>query len=207
MEIGYYSNERREVLNLIPHMPRNVLELGCGEGNFSLLLKQKYSCHTVGIDLCVDAIAKARDKMDDVYASSIEEFDFSTLGMFDLVIANDLLEHLKDPWSIVATIKEHLHDDGYFVASIPNVQHHKVFTQLLKGNWQYKEAGILDRTHLRFFTKKTMIDLFKNAGYTIESITPINVDHVKKRNILQALFKFFIPDMYAVQFTIVAQKK
>lgn len=205
MDNKYYRNERREVLNLIPNAPKTVLELGCGEGVFSSLLKQKYSCHITGIDICKNVISQAKGSLDAAYVARIDEFDFSQIGKFDLIVANDLLEHLEDPWHIVRILKAHLNSEGYFLASIPNVRYHKVITQLLKGNWKYTESGILDRTHLRFFTKNTMVDLFEHNGYVLESINPINVDHVNKTNVSKLLLKAMMPDMYALQFVIIAK--
>ena len=128
------------------------------------------------------------------------------LGQYDLIVANDVLEHLSDPWSVVHIFKKNLTDDGVFIASIPNAQYHKVLTGLLKGKWEYTEAGILDKTHLRFFTKKSASELFTENGYKIQSIVPINIDKISRTNILQRLFKVLKPDMYVLQFVIIAGK-
>ncbi|CQR70550.1 bifunctional 3-demethylubiquinone-9 3-methyltransferase/ 2-octaprenyl-6-hydroxy phenol methylase [Sporomusa ovata DSM 2662] len=210
MKNEYYCYERREVLDLIPNVPTTVLELGCGEGDFGSLLKQTYQCKVTGIELCAEAASKAKEKLDTVYNTSIEEFDLTQLGKVDLIVANDLLEHLKDPWSVVSILRNNLCDDGCFIASIPNIRHYKIFNQLfIEGNWEYVESGLLDRTHLRFFTRKTMMELFQHNQYVVKSISPINVKKIKARprNILRLLLKYFLPDLYTLQFVVVAQKQ
>lgn len=203
---SFYLSMRGEVFDLIPNKPRHVLELGCGQGVFGRRIKEKYGSNVTGIELFDNAAKLAAEVLDKVYNESLETFDFSKLGQYDLIVANDVLEHLSDPWSVVHILKNHLMDDGVFMASIPNVQHHKVLTGLLKGNWEYTEAGILDKTHLRFFTKKSESELFTENGYKIQSIVAINIDKINRTNILQRIFKALKPDMYVLQFVIIAGK-
>ncbi len=204
MEIGYYGNERCEVLELIPNRPNSVLELGCGKGVFGRLLKEKYNCKVTGIELFEDAAKVAEMNIDKVYNESLDAFDFDKLDKYDLIIANDVLEHLMYPWKTVRALREHLDYGGYFMASIPNVQNHKVMTALLKGRWDYADAGIMDRTHLRFFTKTTAAELFSKNGYNVEKVIPINVDKASKRNIFKRTLKLFFSDWYALQFEIIS---
>ncbi|HWR44299.1 class I SAM-dependent methyltransferase [Sporomusa sp.] len=207
MKDNYYCWGRAEVLDLVPNTPQNVLELGCGEGIFGYLIKEKYGSFVTGIELCPEAAKKAENRLDIVHNTTIENFDFTTDGKYDLIVANDLLEHLTDPWSLVNKLRDNLNDDGYFLASIPNIRHHKIFTELfIQGNWQYVESGLLDRTHLRFFTKKTMIDLFQNNNYVVNSVHPINIDRIKNKHFLKKILKVWLPDLYTLQFVIIAQK-
>lgn len=203
-EFNYYENERQEVLDLIPFKPKNVLELGCGDGVFGNLLKRKYNCNVTGIELFDDAAKKAADCLDCVYNESLDDFDFDKLNKYDLIIANDVLEHLVEPWNVVRQLQGHLEKGGCFMASIPNVQNHKVITALLKGRWDYVDAGIMDRTHLRFFTKNTAIELFSKNGYSVKQVVPLNVDTASKWNISKRILKFIFPDWYALQFEIIA---
>ncbi|RMD49523.1 MAG: class I SAM-dependent methyltransferase, partial [Ignavibacteria bacterium] len=89
---------------------------------------------------------------------------------FDLIMFADVLEHLIDPEYVLKELKNKLKPGGEIIASIPNIRHWSIFRQLLEGNWNYAEHGLLDKTHLRFFTRKTMISLFENAGYHAEVI-------------------------------------
>jgi 2-polyprenyl-3-methyl-5-hydroxy-6-metoxy-1,4-benzoquinol methylase len=205
---NYYSGERREVLDLIPNTPKNVLELGCGDGVFGSILKQNYKCHVTGIDMHENSIIKAREKIDVAYNASIEDFDFFQLDKYDLIVANDLLEHLRDPWRVVKILRENLNDSGYFVASIPNIRYYKIFKGLfLKGRWDYVDQGVLDRTHLRFFTKATMIDLFESSQYNVKAVYPINEKKIKSWQILNKALQAAFPELFTLQFLIIAQKK
>lgn len=206
VEPSYYQNVRPEVMASLPNIPKRVLELGCGEGFFGYELKKCYQCHVTGIELFEEAARPARERLDEVYNESLDGFDFSRLGKYDLIVANDVLEHLKDPWIVVKQLKEHLTDEGYFVASIPNIQYHQIVTALLKGRWDYTERGILDRTHLRFFTRQTASELFARNGYIVEKNVPINIDCVSKTNVLKRLLMHNFKDMYALQFLIIAKK-
>ena len=206
LEQSYYQNVRPEVIALLPNKPTKVLELGCGEGFFGNELKRRYQCHVTGIELFEEAARSACERLDEVYNESLDGFDFSRLGKYDLIIANDVLEHLNDPWVVVKQLQEHLTNEGYFVASIPNIQYHQAITALLKGRWDYKDFGILDRTHLRFFTRQTASELFVNNGYILEKNIPINIDHVSKTNVLKRILMHLFKDMYALQFLIIAKK-
>ena len=86
---------------------------------------------------------------------------------FDYMIFGDVLEHLRDPWQTVKRLKPYLKKNGFMLASIPNVSHISVVVGLLKGTAEYREAGILDKTHLRFFTKKTAMELFEKNGFAV----------------------------------------
>jgi SAM-dependent methyltransferase len=86
---------------------------------------------------------------------------------FDYIIMGDILEHLRDPWQVIVNLKQMLKAGGEILASIPNVGHISTIYALLHGKWQYEEAGILDRTHLRFFTKQSVRDIMENAGLKV----------------------------------------
>ena len=204
---GYYSNSREDVLNIIPNSPKNVLELGCGEGTFGKLLKQKFNCEVTGIDISERAIIQAKKNIDCVYKANIDKFDFSQLGKFDLIVANDCLEHLLNPWEVVENLKDNLTENGYFISSIPNIRHYYILNDLFKkGTWNYTDSGLLDKTHLRFFTKNKMISLFEDNKYIVDSITPTNVAKVKNLHIIKVLLKLCCPDLFALQFVVVAKK-
>lgn len=203
---NYYTNQRNEVIELIPHHPRRVLELGCGAGVFGAKLKEIFGCHVVGIELFPEAGRMAMKCLDKVYIESLDTFDFSQLGKYDLIVANDVLEHLIDPWNVVLELRNHLNEDGYFMASIPNVSHHQVLTGLLKGRRRYEDSGILDRTHLRFFTRETAVKLFTDNNYKIHTCVPINKEKLKKTNIWHQFLHIILPDIHTLQFEVIATK-
>jgi O-antigen biosynthesis protein len=160
--ISYYMFPRPEVVNLIPKNVKRVLEIGCGMGATAIELKERYPCEVYGIEIEQKAFEFATYSTDGVYLADIENFDLSRdyLGEFDCIICADVLEHLRDPWNVVQRLNKLLSQDGYMIISIPNAANLEVVVGLLQGDFTYKEAGILDRTHLRFFTRKTLPTLF-----------------------------------------------
>jgi SAM-dependent methyltransferase len=128
----------------------------------------------VGVELVPKVADMARTVFDDIHVGSVEtdEFTFQD-DTFDLILALDVLEHLVDPWSVVERLRPKLKSSGVFVASIPNVAYWQASLPLLvKGSWDYQDNGLLDRTHLRFFSRKTAIELFERMGYEVVQVLP-----------------------------------
>lgn len=205
MDVGYYRNERLDVIRVLPQKPRRVLELGCGAGVFGKRLKDDFGCTVEGIELFKEAAEEAATRLDKVHLAELESFDFSSLNKkFDLIVANDVLEHLKDPWSVLSKVRSCLTKDGYVVVSIPNVRYYKVVQSLLfKGEWKYMDSGVLDSTHIRFFTKKSIIEMFDNAGYALVKIKP-NIPGPRGHRVKRLTNKLF-EEFCAIQYLVVAR--
>ncbi len=166
----YYTQARPEVAALVPASCRRVLEIGCGEGQLGRLLRARGHSVT-GIELLSDAAERARVHLDRVVTADVERDGLPfPPGSFDAIVFADVLEHLVDPWRVLREAVEVLAEDGVVVASIPNVQNLDVIRRLLRGRWDYRERGILDFGHLRFFTLKTIRALFAQADLRIESV-------------------------------------
>jgi len=175
-EGDYYRQERKDVEALIPKEARRILDVGCGEGILGKRLLEKGVKEVVGVEIEQAVCEKARENLSMVVCGDIEKIDLPfEERYFDCIVFADILEHLKDPLSVVKKLKKHLKDSGVVVASIPNVRYYQVINMLVDGYWTYGDYGILDRTHLRFFTKKEILALFKNAGFEITTIAG-NVD-------------------------------
>jgi 2-polyprenyl-3-methyl-5-hydroxy-6-metoxy-1,4-benzoquinol methylase len=147
-----------------------VLEIGCGAGELGRLLKERG--HIVaGVELVPEAAEAARRHLDQVVTADVEAdgLPFAP-GSFDAVIFADVLEHLIDPWRVLRETAALLTPNGCVIASIPNVQNGDVIWRLLRGRWDYRERGILDRGHLRFFALQGIRALFAQAGLTIEHV-------------------------------------
>ncbi|WP_294379377.1 bifunctional glycosyltransferase family 2 protein/class I SAM-dependent methyltransferase, partial [uncultured Clostridium sp.] len=179
---SYYTYIRYDLINLIDEpidRSINILEVGCACGSTLLEIKNKYrNANLYGIELN-DSVVNIAKHVADVRCGNIENFDFSVYKeeSFDYIIFGDVLEHLNNPDKIINEILKYLNKDGYVLASIPNVMHFSVLKDLLiNGNWTYQEDGILDRTHLRFFTKNEIIKLFYNNGYLIDKMSCIMTD-------------------------------
>ncbi|CAD7774243.1 Ubiquinone biosynthesis O-methyltransferase [Candidatus Methanoperedenaceae archaeon GB37] len=176
LDIDYYRQERKDVEALIPKEARRILDVGCGEGILGKRLLEKGVKEVVGVEIEQAVCEKARENLSMVVCGDIEKIDLPfEERYFDCIVFADILEHLKDPLSVVKKLKKHLKDSGVVVASIPNVRYYQVINMLVDGYWTYGDYGILDRTHLRFFTKKEILALFKNAGFEITTIAG-NVD-------------------------------
>ncbi|MEN8076972.1 bifunctional glycosyltransferase family 2 protein/class I SAM-dependent methyltransferase [Clostridioides difficile] len=170
-----YSNIIRfELINMINENKEkhlNILEIGCGTGATLLEIKSRYKNSNIyGIEIC-EALAKISSSISNLIIGNIEELELKYEDkFFDYIILGDVLEHLNNPWETLKNIRKYLKKDGFVIASIPNVMHVSVLKELVKGRFSYKSAGILDKTHLRFFTLKEIQKLFINASYDVKDI-------------------------------------
>ncbi len=169
---GYFQNSRSEMLKFIPESSQIILEVGCGEGNFLRQLKSD-SRELWGIELNVDAASKATEVCDFAFSGDFDsQFDKLPKSHFDCIVFNDVLEHMYEPWSVLNRCKHLLSSNGVIVCSIPNFRYiSNLITEIvLDGEFRYKpEGGILDDTHIRFFTSKSILRMFKEQGYTVIS--------------------------------------
>jgi 2-polyprenyl-3-methyl-5-hydroxy-6-metoxy-1,4-benzoquinol methylase len=173
---GYFDNLRDEIEPLVPKRLSVVMDVGCGRGTTSRWLKQiRPHITTIGVEIDKSAAEAAASAVDTILVIDLNS-EFKSLakyaGSVDLLLLLDVLEHLQDPWTRLAEFKSLLTPTGVVIASIPNVRNFKVLRPLLvKGEWRYQASGILDRTHLRFFTRSTIFELFTGAGFEIQEIT------------------------------------
>lgn len=169
--LPYFEFVRPELLERIPASARRVLEIGCGAGRLGEALKKRQACEVVGIELNPAAARRATNRLDRLLVGDIErlEVDFKD-GSFDCLVCGDVLEHLVDPAGLLRRARRWLSRGGVIVASLPNVRNHSVVGGLIEGNWTYEPAGLLDQTHLHFFTRRSVESLFEDAGYAIEQL-------------------------------------
>lgn len=152
---------------------KEVLEVGCASGYLSRLFREK-GCTVVGIEVDPEAAAVARSFCDEVLCGSVEDEELLSRVQrcFDVVVLADVLEHLTEPTAVLVRLRRFFRKNGYAVISVPNVANWRVRGQLLLGRFDYQEAGILDRTHYRFFTKRTAEAMIREAGYEIQGFFP-----------------------------------
>ena len=167
---AYSGGIRTDVIGFIKRnrkVPLRVLEIGCACGATLLKIKHLYkNAEVAGIELNAQS-AKIAACLADVRCADIEKTPLSfPAEHFDYIIAGDVLEHLYDPWKVLNELKTYLKPAGRIIASIPNVMNYTVLFELINGNWTYSDDGILDRTHLRFFTLREITKMFEQAGYT-----------------------------------------
>src|SRR5262245_60823142 len=164
------------VLRLVGNDKR-VLELGCGSGHISQALRQQ-GCSVVGIEIHPEAARSAAAFCERIITGDLDYLDFGReLGddRFDVVLAADVLEHLKDPLSVLKSVKDYLKPHGYFAISVPNVAHISIRLALLAGKFPYSESGLLDQTHLRFLTRESLERLVEDADLAIGHLERITI--------------------------------
>lgn len=167
----YYLHARPEVLELVPFSARRVLDVGCGAGGFGATLKNRQTVEVHGVELVAEAAQIAKKHLDHVRNKTIEDaLPDLPESYYDCIVAADVFEHLIDPWAVLSTLKNKLAPGGKIIASIPNIQNWEVISDLMQGRWDYHNEGILDRTHLRFFTRKSVEELFWRAGLHITNL-------------------------------------
>ncbi len=226
----YYLNTRPEVHhilkeNLGQRVLNRTLEVGCAAGLFSFELKKKGVAQMVfGVETDYQVSKIASLYLDDVIHGDIEELELPfPQGYFDGMFFLDVLEHLIDPWATLKKMKKYLKDDALVVMSIPNIRHHSIINNLVLGRWEYEDEGILDRTHLRFFTLSGMIKMIAEAGLKVKDIRRIFTQEFnriknliapgKKQNIdigtcvLKNQSKEDIEDLFTYQYIIVAENQ
>lgn len=206
---NYYQNLRLEMLPYIPKSAKNILELGCGEGVFGSYLRENLGAKVTGIEIESKFAIKAKKNLDKVYIGDAESIIKKLPAKsFDVIVANDVLEHMVDPYLVLKEAKRILKKDGIIVSSIPNMRNFHVLYHLVRhGQWEYVESGILDRTHLRFFTQKSIRNMYERLGYEV-----VQHEGIFEETNLPILFKLTnvlargkISDMKYVQFATVAK--
>jgi 2-polyprenyl-3-methyl-5-hydroxy-6-metoxy-1,4-benzoquinol methylase len=164
------GSTHRLVVSLVPAGAR-VLEVGCATGYMSRVLRDEKRCSVVGIEVSPSAAEEARPHLERLLVGDVEQLDLDEeLGSetFDVVLFADVLEHLRDPAAVLRRIRPFVAEAGVVVASIPNVAHASVRLALLDGEFRYRPLGLLDDTHLRFFTRATIDELFESSGFVVE---------------------------------------
>jgi 2-polyprenyl-3-methyl-5-hydroxy-6-metoxy-1,4-benzoquinol methylase len=208
---AYYVNDRKEMLAFVPSNINSALDIGCGAGNFGQLLKSKLDANVWGIEPDQQSAAIAESKLDKVINSVFDEDSLKKIDQkFDVIFFNDVLEHVPDPEWTLRNCKNLLNPDGVIVASLPNMRFYTVLNEVIfEQDFKYQDSGIMDKTHLKFFTKKSMVRLFTETGYHVNSITGINEYAVqgKKMQFLSWLLKKWLTDITFLQYAIVASPK
>jgi SAM-dependent methyltransferase len=172
---GAYENPRPEVQALVPPGARRVLDLGCSSGALGAALKARQGAEVVGIELDPAYARDPAGRLHRVLELDLEEVIPEEQGLsgFDCLIAADVLEHLRDPWTALRTLTRALAPGGTAVLSLPNARYWETFVALgVRGTWPRRDEGIFDRSHLRWFTLSDAVELMAQAGLHSVAVSP-----------------------------------
>jgi 2-polyprenyl-3-methyl-5-hydroxy-6-metoxy-1,4-benzoquinol methylase len=200
------------MLGFIPAEASVLLEIGCGEGAFAAQLKKVRAetdsrVEVWGVEMDATAAEKASAVLDRVLQGDVAGvLPDLPLGHFDCLVLNDVIEHVEDPWDLLRSLRPLLRPGGALVASIPNVRYFfNVVDLAVHGRWDYTEEGILDRTHMRFFTRSSMINLLEDCGFSVEAAVGINPTGSVKFRLVNLLTLGRWSDMKYLQFACLAR--
>jgi 2-polyprenyl-3-methyl-5-hydroxy-6-metoxy-1,4-benzoquinol methylase len=169
----YYDGNNPYLLKRIKPDASCVLDVGCAKGNLGSEIRAR-GITVYGIELFPEAAREAEKKLDHVLCGDIETIELPyEQGFFDHIIFGDVLEHLIDPWAVLRKVKPFLKENGSIISCIPNIAHISILHDLLLGKWTYMEWGLLDQTHLRFFTLTEIYNMFQITGYYITDLERI----------------------------------
>jgi 2-polyprenyl-3-methyl-5-hydroxy-6-metoxy-1,4-benzoquinol methylase len=180
----YFDGARADIIARLPDDPSaTILEIGCGNGSTGAIAKGQGKCaRYVGIDVDERAASAARDVLDVVVLGNVEALDLTQFGgPFSAVILSEVLEHLIDPWKLLGRVNEIMRPGALVFASSPNVANMRLVVQLLRNRFDYTQAGVMDRTHLRWFTSATFREMFEQAGFETLSAGPLSAPSPKWR--------------------------
>ena len=189
MDNAYYQNTRPEVYGLVPKSAKRVLEIGCAAGGFRLNFPEQVEYW--GVEPVRDAAEQARQKNMKVLCGTYDDVQAQIPdAYFDVIVCNDVIEHVADTEAFLESLKGKFAVNGVLVGSIPNVRFWgNLINLLLRRDWKYEESGVLDKTHLRFFTGKSFRRLMRKAGYNLELMKGIESGRMK---VLKVLFSPFL---------------
>ena len=206
----YSDGERPPLLKLIPNGITAVLDIGCNQGGFGAALKKMHGCEVWGVEPDEHSAAIARTKLNHVVEDFFHKRNPIPDNYFDLITFNDSIEHMPDPAAALQLARTKLKSGGRIHCCVPNMRHiecleHLIFSQ----DWRYEEVGIRDKTHLRFFTAKSIRRLFIELNFNVIDVVYVNEEwwepRRRVRNLLFRLFPRFFYDMRFKQVVVLAQ--
>ncbi len=172
---NYFSGARKLFIDDLPLNPEGrLLEVGCGTGDTSAYALSQGKCGwCCGIELTPASAAEAKAKLQHVIIGDVETVEIGfEQEYFDVLILSEVLEHLVDPWSTLSRLYGFLKPGALIRAGSPNVAHYSTLQMLLRGRWDLSQDGIMDITHLRWFTPASYRSMFESCGYIVDSVRP-----------------------------------
>jgi SAM-dependent methyltransferase len=209
----YYGTARLEILPWLPSSTVRMLDVGCGTGATTAAVKQtRRIAWAGGIEYEASVAEQAEPLFDRLWRGDAAQADLETdvaPGSLDLVLCLDILEHMVDPWGMVRRLSALMRPGGRLIISVPNIQNWKFIWRLLtRGDFHYRDAGLLDRTHLRFFVRQTAVELATCGGLDLVTICSAHRWRFPDaRWMLSTLSAGRLESLMAKQWLIVAEKR
>ncbi len=173
--LEYFAGTRADLVRQLPDAADAViLEIGCGSGGTGKLALATGKCSSYhGVEIHQASAARAKEVLSDVLVGNVETMDLPyRVNSFDAIIISEVLEHLVDPWQLVERLARLLKPGSQVIATSPNISHWRVIKSLLAGRFEYTGMGVMDRTHLRWFTPSTFGEMFTSAGIIVDAVGP-----------------------------------
>jgi hypothetical protein len=186
-----HDNFNPDVLKIMPKDLKRIVEVGSSSGALARAYRNiNPACEYIGIEIDLDYAEASRNSCTEVICENVESIGdeaFAKLFPSDCWIFGDALEHLYDPWALLSRIRKHLQKTAQIIACIPNAQHWSLQAMLNCGQFRYQDQGLLDRTHIRWFTRITIIELFESTGYKIIEGFPRIFDEPEREKVLPSI--------------------
>jgi 2-polyprenyl-3-methyl-5-hydroxy-6-metoxy-1,4-benzoquinol methylase len=202
------ASAREDLASRVPASARAVLDVGCSRGATAPALRARGVRWIAGIEPDSDDAAAAAAVYDEVLCGRLESIGRDFAGRFDAVLFGDVLEHLEDPSEALVRVRPWLAPGGVLVASVPNLGHWAIVDDLIRGRFDYVPYSLLSGTHVRFFTRRTLVDLFEASGYRVRGIDtvalPASPQGAARRDRLRA-FPGSSADLDVAEFLAVAE--
>lgn len=205
----YPDSPRSEMQRFVPAGARRLLDVGCHTGAFGHALKRVRDIEVWGIEPAADAAALAATRLDRVLVEPMAAGCALPDAHFDAIVFNDVLEHMEAPWQTLELAQRWLTPDGVVIISLPNLLHvDNVAHMLLERDFRYEGRGVRDRTHLRFFTRKSALRMIEDCGYRIDAVEGINESWWSPSPLRRLAFRLFdrwLAEFKPQQFAFVAR--
>jgi len=218
MTWSYYADPRPDIQAVVQAKGRRILDVGCGEGELGQALKDAGARHVAGIERAADPSTRARTRLDVFVEGDLLEVALPfEPGEFDYLVFADVLEHLPDPDRALRRLLPFLRADGRVIVSAPTTRFYTVLLRLLFDRWAYTDAGIRDRTHLRVFTRRSLVRMLVAQGLAVERLernyrlseAPSEIGRVgavAPRVARRTVAPWLFPDLMAFQYIVVARR-
>lgn len=181
---NYFTGARKDIIeSLTTNRESKIIEIGCGDGSTGeLALKNGKAGYYLGIEIVPEIAKKAQNVLSKVIVANVEEINLNELNAnFDVLIASEVLEHLSNPWDTLKKLSLVLKKDGMLYVSSPNISSFKVIKNLLRGRFDYAESGVMDKTHLRWFTPSSYVEMVETSGFKVKKVSQLNKLSIKAK--------------------------